>query len=517
MMRAMYTRFAKEHGLEPFNPPPFSVLKYQKEIERLERAYNTHFNTLWNMVSKAKFALMQRFFETIASRVKHVYEIANRDVEAWLKAVMSPLETQVREHHLQLRRRLDSIKRIHHASGELEERIAELEQQEDAIRAQGQRPRVPGRRHRRDRRRSPTRCRWPPTRDRPNSDTVRHLVRLVSRTMPGDSHVRGAIVRGAGCDSAALFDSVGGNQGAPCVSYNGFFAHFHGRVVPGTYIMRFRSSARCPARGGLAAARAAIPATETGRARRVLPRSRSTTTSSRPRRRRSPTSTPACTRAGRARATASPSMKAGSTYAGSLAGVPLLRQAREGHRLALLLGEGRPSARTSRPSSPTRGRSRPREVFRAFPVDAARHVPGADTTAASTGCGTTVPTSTTATRDQLVRVLQFMVGKGYTPEGDGNPAFPVAFCAPTGGSVVPPPAAGAPNCTVTASSADAGARHHGDAHRHLHERAHQLRVGRAARARPPRAGHADPSPARKTYTLYASNAQGPGAPVAASA
>lgn len=136
MMRAMYARFAKEHGLEPFNPPPFSVLKYQKEIERLERAYNTHFNTLWNMVSKAKFALMKRFFETIASRVKHVYVIANRDVEAWLKAVMSPLETQVREHHLQLRRRLDSIKRIHHASGELEERIAELEQQEEAIRAQ---------------------------------------------------------------------------------------------------------------------------------------------------------------------------------------------------------------------------------------------------------------------------------------------------------------------------------------------------------------------------------------------
>jgi len=136
MMRAMYTRFAKEHGLEPFNPPPFSVLKYQKEVERLERAYNTHFNTLWNMVSKAKFALMRRFFETIASRVKHVYVIANRDVEAWLKAVMSPLESQVREHHLQLRRRLDSIKRIHHASDELEERIAELEQQENALRAQ---------------------------------------------------------------------------------------------------------------------------------------------------------------------------------------------------------------------------------------------------------------------------------------------------------------------------------------------------------------------------------------------
>ena len=88
------------------------------------------------MVSKAKFTLMKRFFETVAIRVKHVYDIANRDLESWLKAVMSPLESQVREHHLQLRRRLDSVKRIHRASDELEERIAELEQAEAGVRAQ---------------------------------------------------------------------------------------------------------------------------------------------------------------------------------------------------------------------------------------------------------------------------------------------------------------------------------------------------------------------------------------------
>jgi len=49
---------------------------------------------------------------------------------------MAPLETQVREHHLQLRRRLDSVKRIHRASDELEERISELEQAEAAVRGQ---------------------------------------------------------------------------------------------------------------------------------------------------------------------------------------------------------------------------------------------------------------------------------------------------------------------------------------------------------------------------------------------
>jgi len=136
MMRAMYERFAKEHQLEPFVPPPFSVLKYHKEIDRLERAYNEHFNTLWNMVSKAKFPLMRRFFETVASRAKRVYDVANRDADAWLRALMGPLETQVKEHHLQLKRRLDSIKRIHRASDELEERIAELEQQGESLAAQ---------------------------------------------------------------------------------------------------------------------------------------------------------------------------------------------------------------------------------------------------------------------------------------------------------------------------------------------------------------------------------------------
>jgi hypothetical protein len=136
LMRAMYARFAEERILDRVAPPQFSMLKYQKEIERLERAYSTHFNTLWNMVSKAKFALMRRFFETIASRAKQVYDVANRDVDGWLRAMMSPLETQVREHHLQLRRRLDSIRQIQGASGELEERVGELEDAVSVLTAQ---------------------------------------------------------------------------------------------------------------------------------------------------------------------------------------------------------------------------------------------------------------------------------------------------------------------------------------------------------------------------------------------
>ena len=40
---------------------------------------------------------MKRFFETIASRVLYVYKVANRDLETWLRAVVTPLESQVKE------------------------------------------------------------------------------------------------------------------------------------------------------------------------------------------------------------------------------------------------------------------------------------------------------------------------------------------------------------------------------------------------------------------------------------
>ena len=45
-----------------------------------------------------------------------------------LRAVMAPVEAQVREHQLQLRRRVESIRRIHEATETLEDRIAELDQ-----------------------------------------------------------------------------------------------------------------------------------------------------------------------------------------------------------------------------------------------------------------------------------------------------------------------------------------------------------------------------------------------------
>ena len=136
MMEAVYKKFAVEHGLKLGTPTSFSLTRYRTDIDRLEQWCDTHLNSALKLMTQEKTKVTQKFFTEVASQVKRAFQRANRDTEIWLKAIMAPMETQVREHQIQLKRRLESIKRIHQATDTLEERIAELEQVEHELVAQ---------------------------------------------------------------------------------------------------------------------------------------------------------------------------------------------------------------------------------------------------------------------------------------------------------------------------------------------------------------------------------------------
>jgi len=127
MMEAVYKKFSVEHGLKLGTPAAFSLLRYEKELDRLEGWCNTHLNTMLSLMTTDKKHITQKFFEEVAIQVRRAFERANKDAETWLRAIMAPMETQVREHQIQLKRRLESIKRIHQATDTLEDRIRELE------------------------------------------------------------------------------------------------------------------------------------------------------------------------------------------------------------------------------------------------------------------------------------------------------------------------------------------------------------------------------------------------------
>jgi hypothetical protein len=135
LMEGVYSKFQEEHGLSNLKPSNFSVTRYLRELKRLESKHEQFLGGVSLLLTEQK-VVTQKFYESAVSKVRAIFKMANRDADAWLKNIMSPMEAQVREHQVQLRRRLESIKRIHQASDTLQERIEELEEARQKVRAQ---------------------------------------------------------------------------------------------------------------------------------------------------------------------------------------------------------------------------------------------------------------------------------------------------------------------------------------------------------------------------------------------
>ena len=126
MMESMVRRFSTEHGLALAQPAALSLERYRREIDAIEAIYVKQFGTA-TMLMTSRGTLLERFFDSIASRVKFAFREANGDAEAWLKVIMAPLEAAIRQHRDQLRHRQASIQRILDATDSLEQKIAAFE------------------------------------------------------------------------------------------------------------------------------------------------------------------------------------------------------------------------------------------------------------------------------------------------------------------------------------------------------------------------------------------------------
>jgi uncharacterized protein YdcH (DUF465 family) len=132
MMDSMVRKFSSEHGLSLSSPIPLSLDRYRRELDEIEELFLKQFGTA-TLLMTSRATLLERFFDSIASRVRHTFRAANTDAEAWLKVIMAPLEAAIRQHRDQLRHRQASIQRIFEATDSLEQKIAAFEATQAAL------------------------------------------------------------------------------------------------------------------------------------------------------------------------------------------------------------------------------------------------------------------------------------------------------------------------------------------------------------------------------------------------
>jgi len=117
--------FEKDHGISNFSVRRLRLEKFQHEISRLE-AKHSDLKTTKTLFFREQMSITNRFYESVCTASRKIFSGALRDANNWNNNLMVPMETYVREHHTQLRRRLESVKRIHKASDTVETRLKEL-------------------------------------------------------------------------------------------------------------------------------------------------------------------------------------------------------------------------------------------------------------------------------------------------------------------------------------------------------------------------------------------------------
>lgn len=126
MVIGVQQKFAAELGWSLPPPMSFSLDKYRGELEQIERAARSHFGA-FVVITRDKWSLIERFFETVVGRTRDIFSTAERDTEAWIRSLLPPIESHVREQRAQLKKRAESVERIRTAQGSLDSRIGELE------------------------------------------------------------------------------------------------------------------------------------------------------------------------------------------------------------------------------------------------------------------------------------------------------------------------------------------------------------------------------------------------------
>jgi hypothetical protein len=126
LVQAIYNKFHTDHGLAKLKPVNFSMLPYRSQLQRLYEEAEAFRNSPFMVMTEQHFVI-KKFFITLVSRTREVFNECNTGAKAWSKAIMAPILAQVREHKIMMDHRLENLKKVHENLDNLSGRITELE------------------------------------------------------------------------------------------------------------------------------------------------------------------------------------------------------------------------------------------------------------------------------------------------------------------------------------------------------------------------------------------------------
>jgi hypothetical protein len=126
MMGSVSRKFSEEYRIGNVEASDFATERFLVELDRLEERCARDFKGAGSLLTRRRSTLSSLFFDSIALKVMHVFEIADREVRSWMNAFIRPLETQLTAFQEQANSRVEGMGRIQNAETDLAARIVEL-------------------------------------------------------------------------------------------------------------------------------------------------------------------------------------------------------------------------------------------------------------------------------------------------------------------------------------------------------------------------------------------------------
>jgi GTP-binding protein EngB required for normal cell division len=126
MMSSVARKFAEEYQIASVEVPEFATERFIVELDRLEQVCARDFKGAGSLLTRRRSTLGALFFDSVALKVMHVFEIADREVRTWMNGFIRPLEAQVNAYQEQANSRIEGMGRIQNAETDLITRLEEM-------------------------------------------------------------------------------------------------------------------------------------------------------------------------------------------------------------------------------------------------------------------------------------------------------------------------------------------------------------------------------------------------------
>lgn len=136
MMGSVARKFSEEYQIAQVEAPEFATDRFLIELDRLEQRCERDFKGTGSLVLRRRSTLGALFFDTVALKVIHVFEIADREARTWMNGFIRPLEAHLAGFQEQTNSRVEGMGRIQDAETDLVARLAELRTLAEDVAAQ---------------------------------------------------------------------------------------------------------------------------------------------------------------------------------------------------------------------------------------------------------------------------------------------------------------------------------------------------------------------------------------------